>query len=74
MHIDHRLFLSGATNRDDADSITKLSDDRRPVLSADLAEHKESRLVLGPRGDLDQIRIIPKRLGLDEVDPVLVLV
>jgi len=41
------------------------------MLSVDTTNHKEPRFINRHSRDLDQVRIIPDRLRLDEVDPVL---
>lgn len=46
-------------------------DDRRPVLRTNTPNHQESRLIDGHCRNLDQVRVIPEFLSLDEVDTML---
>jgi hypothetical protein len=44
------------------------------MLSLQLRDYQIARLILGPSGNLDPVKIVPEQLSLLEVDTVLVLV
>ena len=59
---------------DDPRSFAAPDEDRRPATASDAPDSQEARLVLGPRRNLEQRLIPPKRLRLDKVYAVLNLV
>jgi hypothetical protein len=61
----------GVGGGDDPDVLTAVRDDGGPVLHTDTPNQRVSRLVDSHGRYLDQVRITPELLSLDEVDTML---
>jgi hypothetical protein len=72
--IKSNLLRPGTPDGNDADSITPVSDNARPMPVADFTDHQETRLAAGHGGNLQQVWVDPEYLGFAEVDPVFGLV
>lgn len=58
------------THRNNANILTSVSDNCRPIFSFDLTNNQKTRFVFRPGRDFKTTVIKPKGLGSVEIDPV----
>src|SRR5688572_11661303 len=72
--IDGHFLTPRPSHRNDPHAPVSVGDNRRPMFLADLADDEESRLVFGAGWNLDVHLVEPECLGIDKIDPVLLLI